>query len=156
VGEKWQSLCEMNVVVDTNIIFSALISAKSIIPEIIFAPYNNFRFYTSEYLFDELEEHKSKLQKASKLTEKEINKAKVELFKYINIISLEIIPIAIWQQAKDLTFDIDPDDIPFVALSIYLDAYLWTGDKTLYNGLQDKGFNKILLTSTMKVMFNPL
>jgi predicted nucleic acid-binding protein len=52
------------------------------------------------------------------------------------------IPDNIWQQANELTVDIDPFDIPFVALSIYLDAYLWTGDKSLYNGLQGKGFNK--------------
>ena len=56
----------MNVVVDTNIIFSALLSAKSIIPEIIVAPYNNFRFYISEYLFDELEEHKKQTSKSVK------------------------------------------------------------------------------------------
>jgi len=146
----------MNIVVDTNIVFSALINSRSTISEIIVAPYNNFKFYTSTYLFDELEEHKSKLQKASKLTEKEIDRTKSELFKYINIISLEIIPAGIWQQAKDLTFNIDPDDIPFVALSIYLDAYLWTGDKILYNGLQNEGFKKILLTSKMKNLFNPL
>ena len=142
----------MRIVVDTNIVFSALISSSSIIPEIIIAPYGNFKFYTSEYLFYELEEHKIKLQKASKLTEKEINRAKIELFKYINIISLDIIPQEIWQKAERLTFDIDPDDISFVALSIFLNAYLWTGDKTLYNGLQNKGFDKVILTSIMRKM----
>jgi len=144
----------MRVVIDTNIIFSALISSGSIIPEIIIAPYGNFRFYTSEYLFDELEEHKIKLQKASKLTENEIDRAKIKLFKYISIISLDIIQQEIWQVAEALTFDIDPDDISFVALSIFLDAYLWTGDKTLYNGLQNKGFDKVILTSTMRKMFD--
>ena len=144
----------MRVVIDTNIIFSALISSGSIIPEIIIAPYGNFKFYTSEYLFDELEEHKIKLQKASKLTENEIDRAKIKLFKYISIISLDIIQQEIWQVAEALTFDIDPDDISFVALSIFLDAYLWTGDKTLYNGLQNKGFDKVILTSTMRKMFD--
>jgi putative PIN family toxin of toxin-antitoxin system len=142
----------MRVVIDTNIIFSALISSNSIIPEIIVAPYRNFRFFTSDYLFEELDKHKSKLQKASKLTEKEIEKSKTKLFKYINTISLNIIPQEIWQEAEKLTFDIDPDDIPFVALSIFLNAYLWTGDKILYNGLQSKGFNKVLMTSTIRGM----
>ena len=72
-----------------------------------------------------------KLQKASKLTEKEIERAKTKLFKYISVISLDIIPQKIWQEAEALTFDIDPDDISFVALSIFLDASLWTCDKTL-------------------------
>ena len=142
----------MNIVVDTNIIFSALISSSSTIPDIIIAPFSNFRFYTSEYLFEELENHKNKLQKASKLTEVEINKAKTKLFKYINVISLEIIPQEIWQEAEALTFDIDPDDISFVALSIFLDAYLWIGDKVLYNNLKNKGFDKILLTSELRAI----
>ena len=147
MDEKPQSLLKMRIVVDTNIIFSALISSSATIPDIIIAPFSHFNFYTSEYLFEELENHKYKLQKASRLTEKELTKAKTELFKYVHVISLEIIPQEIWQEAEALTFDIDPDDIPFVALSIFLDAYLWTGDKVLYRGLINKGFDKILLTS---------
>ena len=143
----------MRIVIDTNIVFSALISSRSMIPEIIIAPYSNFKFYTSDYLFDELEEHKGKLQKSSKLTEKEIERARTELFKYINTISLSIIPQKIWQEAEELTFDIDPDDISFVALSIFLNAYLWTGDKILYNGLKNKGFDKVILTSAIRKMF---
>ena len=140
----------MRIVVDTNIVFSALINSKSAIPEIIIAPFGNFRFYTSEYLFEELDNHKDKLQKASRLTEKEIDRAKTKLFKYITPISLAIIPQDIWQKAEDLTLDIDPDDIPFVALSIFLEACLWTGDKVLYNGLKEKGFDKVLLTSELR------
>ena len=139
----------MRIVVDTNIVFSALINSSTTIPDIIIAPFSHFRFYTSEYLFKELEKHKQKLLKVSKLTEQEINKAKTELFKYISSISLEIIPQEIWQEAESLTFDIDPDDISFVALSIFLDAHLWTGDKVLYNGLIKKDFNKVLLTSDL-------
>jgi len=142
----------MRIVVDTNIVFSALISSSFTIPEIIIAPYGRFKFYTSEYLFEELERHKHKLQKASKLTEREIEKATTALFKYINTISLEIIPQKVWQEAEELTFDIDPNDIPFVALSILLDAYLWTGDKVLYYGLINKGFDKVLLTSELKTI----
>jgi len=139
----------MKIVVDTNIVFSALISSSTKIPDIIIAPFNHFKFYTPDYLFEELENHKHKLQKASKLTEKEIDKVKTELFKYINTISLEIIPKEVWLEAEFLTFDIDPDDISFVALSIFLDAHLWTGDKVLYNGLIRKGFDKVILTSEL-------
>ena len=142
----------MRIVVETNIIFSALINSRSTIPEMIIAPFNDFKFFTSEYLFQELENHKKKLQKASKLTEEEIIKARTELFKYIKIISLELIPQDIWLIAEDLTFSIDPDDTPFVALSIFLDAYLWTGDKNLYAGLKKKGFYNIFCTSELREM----
>ena len=143
----------MKIVVDTNIVFSALISSGSTIPNIIIAPHGHFKFYASDYLFEELDRHKHKLQKASKLTEKEIEKAKTILFKYINTISLGIIPQKIWQEAEALTFDIDPDDCSFVALAIFLDAYLWTGDKILYNGLINRGFDKVLLTSELEGLF---
>ena len=142
----------MRIVVDTNIVFSALINSKSTIPEMIIVPFSEFKFFTSEYLFKELENHKNKLQKASKLTEEEIIRARTELFKYIKVISHELIPQEIWHIAEDLTFDIDPDDIPFVALSIFLDAYLWTGDKELYAGLKKKRFNNVFLTSELREM----
>jgi len=140
----------MNIVVDTNIVFSALISSSSTIPDIIIAPFTYLKFYTSEYLFDELENHKEKLQKVSRLTEKDINIAKTKLFKYITTISLEIIPKEVWQEAEKLVADIDEDDIAFVALSIFLNAHLWTGDKVLYNGLKNKGFDKIIFTSEIQ------
>jgi len=140
----------MNIVVDTNIVFSALLSSSSTIPDIIIAPFTYLKFYTSEYLFDELENHKEKLQKISRLTEKEIDIAKTKLFKYITTISLEIIPQKIWQEAEKLVADIDEDDIAFVALSIFLDAHLWTGDKILYNGLKNKGFDKVIFTSEIQ------
>ena len=114
----------MRIVVDTNIVFSALISSSATISDIIIAPFNRFRFYTCDYLFDELDNHQEKLLKASKLSEKEIDKARINLFKYINVISLGIIPQNIWLAAEALTFDIDPDDIPFVALSMFLDAHI--------------------------------
>jgi predicted nucleic acid-binding protein len=48
----------MRIVVDTNVIFSALINSNSTIPEIILAPYSRFKFYTPEFLFEELDNHK--------------------------------------------------------------------------------------------------
>jgi predicted nucleic acid-binding protein len=143
----------MKIVVDTNIVFSALANSNGRFAEIIIAPFGIFRFYAPEYLLEELENHRDKLLKASKLTDKEINRASSKLFKYINLISLEIIPSEIWRQAEELTSDIDPDDISFVALSIYLDAYLWTGDKVLYNGLKNKGFNKIISTAEIREIY---
>jgi len=139
----------MRIVVDTNIIFSALIGSGVTIPDIIIAPFNRFQFYASQYVFEELENNKGKLLKASKMSEEKIDIAISKLFEYIKIIPLEIIPQNIWLAAEVLTLDIDPDDISFVALSIFLDAYLWTGDKVLYKGLVKKGFDRVIATSEM-------
>jgi predicted nucleic acid-binding protein len=54
--------------------------------------------------------------------------------------ALELIPRSCWEEVEALVSDIDVDDIVFVALSLYLQACLWTGDIVLYNGLKAKGF----------------
>lgn len=38
------------------------------------------------------------------------------------------------------------DDISFVALCLFLDMKLWTGDKQLYIGLTQKGFDNLITT----------
>ena len=98
----------------------------------------------------ELNNHHDKLKKASKLNDEQIDTAKYRLFKYIDFLSLDIIPTRYWIKAEKLVHDIDPDDILFVALSLYLNAYLWTGDKILYNGLKAKGYKNILNTQDIK------
>lgn len=44
--------------------------------------------------------------------------------------------------AFNLCKDIDEKDTPFIALAIEIDAYVWTGDKKLKEGLKKKGFTK--------------
>ncbi len=140
----------MKIIVDSNIAFSALVNSNSLIAEIIIGSGKKYQFYTSEYMLAELKNHHEKLKKASKLNDEEIETAKYELFKYIDVVTLEIIPEKYWLKAERLVFDIDPDDTAFVALSLYLRAHLWTGDKRLYNGLKAKKFDKILSTSELQ------
>lgn len=139
----------MRIIIDSNIAFSALVNSNSLIAEIIIGSGKRYQFYTSEYMLVELQNHHAKLKKASKLTDEEIETAKYELFKYINFITLEIIPQKYWLKAEKLVSGIDLDDVAFVALSLYLKAYLWTGDKKLYNGLKAKKYNKVIFTSEL-------
>jgi predicted nucleic acid-binding protein len=140
----------MKIVIDTNIIFSALVNSNSAIMDIIIGANGKCRFYASDYTNTELKNHYEKLKKASKLNDDEMDIAKYELFKYLNFIELDVITEDYWIEAEKLISDVDIDDIAFVALSIYLQAYLWTGDKILYNGLISKGFDKVLSTAELK------
>jgi predicted nucleic acid-binding protein len=76
--------------------------------------------------------------------------AKYELFKRLNFITLDMIAKDYWKKAENLVSDIDIVDIVFVALTFYLQAYLWTGYKVLNNGLKSKGFDKVLSTTKLK------
>jgi predicted nucleic acid-binding protein len=71
------------------------------------------------------------------------------VYKQVDFFSESTIPFEFWQKAADFVRDIDMDDITFVALSLFLDIKLWTGDKLLIGGLTKKGFKNIITTQEM-------
>ncbi len=139
----------MKIILDTNIIFSALLNTNSTIGELIFDSENVFEFYSCNYMRLEIEKHWDKLKKISKLTDKELQESLFRLFTKIHFINEELISEKIWQKAEKLTADIDIDDTDFVALTYYLKGILWTGDKELYSGLINKGFKKVIRTQEL-------
>ena len=64
----------MNIVVDTNILFSIIITPKGKIATIIETIKKNHKIYISDFSFDELSKHKHKLLALSQLPETEIDK----------------------------------------------------------------------------------
>jgi len=92
----------------------------------------------------EIFEHKEKIVRISKLSDDEILVQLGKILNRINFVSEETIPKKIFRKAYDLCSDIDEDDTPFVALTVFLDGYLLTGDKKLIKGLKSKGFEKVL------------
>jgi putative PIN family toxin of toxin-antitoxin system len=126
------------VVVDTNLIFSALVSRASKIREILF--YSNLAFYCPNFVITEIYIHKDKLLRYSKLNEKELYLYLNEIVERITFIPSEYISKVSREKAYDLCKDVDEKDTPFVALAIELKIPLWTGDKRLKEGLRSKGF----------------
>ncbi len=122
------------IIVDTNIIFSALLNSNSNIGELIFNTENIFVFYSCDYMRYEIRKHWSKLLRISKLTSEEIEESYEKLIGKITFINEALIPGRIWIKAEQTVGDIDVDDVDFVALTNYLKGCLWTGDKKLYNG----------------------
>ncbi len=129
-----------SVVVDTNLIFSALIPKASKIREILFD--TSIIFYSPNYLISEIYKHKDKLIKNSKLNESEFYLYFNGITERINFIPIDFVGVNSRQKAYSLCKNIDLKDIPFVALAIDLDIPLWTGDKKLKEGLKIKGYNK--------------
>ena len=139
----------VKIVVDTNIIFSALLNSNGTIGDLLFNSDHFFEFYSPSYMRYEIEKHWVKLKKISKLSDENLLESKFLVFSKINLINEEIIPIKIWHNAEKIVEKIDIDDIDFVALTAFLKAYLWTGDKVLYNGLKQNNFNRIYSTSDL-------
>lgn len=139
----------LKIVVDTNIIFSALLNTNGTIGDLLFNSDHLFEFYSPSYMRYEIEKHWVKLKKISKLSDENLLESKYLVFSKINFINEEIIPTKIWQNSEKIVEKIDIDDIDFVALTAFLKAYLWTGDKILYNGLKLKNFNRIYSTSDL-------
>jgi predicted nucleic acid-binding protein len=127
------------LVVDTNLVFSALIPRASQIREILLE--NDMEFYSPNILISEIYKHKDKLIKNSKLTESEFYIYFDGIIEKIKFIPTEFIALENRQKAYDLCHDLDIKDTPFVALAIELSVPLWTGDKKLEDGLRLKGFH---------------
>ena len=139
----------MKVVVDSNILFSALLKADAKLAEIILNPAFNLEKISCYFLYIELFRHKEKMLRISKLSEEDILDVFYRLMKKITFINEETITDEDWQQAEQLTTGVDEKDMPFVALAISQRAVLWTGDRRLLEGLQAQGFEQVIDTATL-------
>lgn len=144
----------MKIVVDTNIIFSGLLSPNGTISDLLLNSSNTFDFYSPTYLLDEMENHKEKLQNISGLSGRELNFMQRNLFKKIDFIDLESIRESTWKKAIELTKDVDEFDAPFLALALELESPLWTGDLKLIKGMSKKGIDWILTTNIISEIRN--
>ena len=144
----------MRVVVDTNIVFSAVLNSNGLIGEILFNSQGQFEFYSSEFMLDELTKYKSKLQKLTKMSETKIDLTIHQVMKNIVLISPLAVSDFVWKEAYELATDVDEDDTPFLATAISLEAFIWTGDKKLVNGLRKKGFQNIYSTTDLYELRN--
>ncbi len=140
----------MKVVVDTNIVFSAILNSHSRIGQIILHSGNSITFYSPKYLQLEIQNHFLKIKKITNLCEPEIQELIQILYTKIHFISEELIPKEIIEKADSLTKNVDYDDVMFVALSLHLGCKLWTGDKTLISGLNQNGFTSFISIQELK------
>lgn len=132
------------LVIDTNKLISALISPKGRTAERLIELAQEYSIFACHYLYIEIFNHKNKILKASKLEEAELLELLLGLFNRITFVSEIHILESDWKKAESLCIEIDPKDIPHVALCIHLDCLFWTGDQKMINHLKSKGFDKIL------------
>ncbi|MDX2129651.1 MAG: PIN domain-containing protein [Chloroherpetonaceae bacterium] len=135
----------MTVIVDTNILFSALLKEKSRLRDAFFE--KGISFYAPNYLFIELFRYKEKILKFGKLSDTDFYDAFNGLIEKIQFVQIELISTENRQKAYDLCREADVKDTLFVALTLELNGILWTGDKKLKKHLSEKGFTRFFIAA---------
>lgn len=115
----------MKVVIDTNILLSALIT-DSKTREIIVA--SDYQFYAPETIIDETLKHEDMLLQKSGLKKADLDELLSTLLKYVHIIPNEILQQNTPAAKKEMK-EIDKDDVVFLAAAITIDGIIWSDDR---------------------------
>ncbi|MBW3570108.1 MAG: DNA-binding protein [Gemmatimonadetes bacterium] len=131
------------VVVDTNILFSALLRADTVFAQVLFhAPRT---FFICETTLAELFRRKDKLMRRTRMDEAALVRSYHLLLKRVEVSKEDRIPAQFWSRARTLCAGLDADDEPQIALTLALHGLLWTGDKVLKTGLIARGFDRFFI-----------
>ena len=115
----------MNLVVDANSVMSALIKeGKS--AEILLS--FSLNFYTPEYIFEEIEEHKEEILEKTHRTKDEFDSILMDIKEVIAVIPKEDFEDYIVEAEK---ISPDSDDVMYFALALKLNCGIWSSDKKL-------------------------
>lgn len=146
----------MKIIVDTNIVFSAILNTSSSIGKILIGSENYFEYYSCDFLRLEISKHRKKLQRLTHLSFKEIAELESLVTENITFINEKHIPNKIISETETLLAKIDITDTPFVSLTKHLKGKLWTGDKKLINGLKTKKFINTITTKEISILFDKI
>ena len=139
----------MRLIVDANIVFSAILNTNGKIGDLLINSNAYFSFIAPNFLRTEIRSHYTKLIKISGLTLEEIQEAEFQVYKVIQFISEEQIKVTHWIAADDLVKDIDPKDTHYIAYSKHFRCKIWSGDKSLIRGLEKKNFKNFISTNEL-------
>lgn len=135
----------MTLIADTNILFSAVLKRDSREFSVILSGQHDI--FVCQYAIVELFKHKEKILRLTRCDEDELLEMLYIILKEVNVYNESDIPQPVFNEARFLCSDIDPMDTIFVAIALELNAFLWTGDKKLTNGLSAKGFESCISTT---------
>lgn len=119
----------MNLVLDSNIVISGLITPNGTISKLIINNLAHSKLICPQFLFDELISKFDKIKKITNLNDDQLKELLFRFIKRIDFIENELIDIRFQKEAFELVKDIDKKDLLFIALSLKTGFKLWTGDK---------------------------
>lgn len=136
----------MKIVVDSNIVFSAIMNTQGKLGQILILGSRFFQFYSLGLLKEELDNHKKRILGHTAYSEQQYEQILKILLGKICFVDEILIPEEEYRSALEMARDIDESDAPFIALNNHLSSNLWTGDKKLINGLKGKGYTRVKST----------
>jgi predicted nucleic acid-binding protein len=139
----------VKIIVDANIVFSAILNTNSKIADLLLNSKGVFEYLAPDFLQLEIRKYHYKISKISGLTLPEIQKIENKITKPVVFMSGFHSPANKWITAEKMVIDIDPKDTPYVAFSLFYKCKIWSGDKALRNGLENKGFKNIISTDEL-------
>lgn len=116
----------MELVVNTNRIIAALIK-DSESRKIIYSA--KFSLYTTAFSIKEVEKYKEYILKKAKISENEFNQIMEIILSKIAVYGEYDISKKSMKKAITAMKEIDPDDVPLLALAIELKKDIWSDDK---------------------------
>jgi len=133
----------MKLVVDANILFSALIK-EGITAELISKP--SLELFTPDFILKEIIKHSEIISSKTQRTRGEIDKVLDDLLSVITIVKVREVEDRV-NDAKEISPD--QNDFMYFALALKLNCPLWSNDKLLKN--QDRV--KVYSTSDLIKIF---
>ena len=103
----------MKIIVDTNIVFSAILNSSSRIGKVLLNSKGHFQFYTCDFLRTEIQRHRNKLLKLTKLADNDLIELEVLVTHNITFIFERLLPQDLLLQTEKLLKSIDSNDTPF-------------------------------------------
>ncbi len=110
---------KLKLVLDTNVILSALINENSIIRDILLS--DKIQLYLPEYAFEEIIDHRDTIQEKTGLADIQIVFTLTYLLKKVKIVKKEFFKEDL-KNAWEIMKEIDADDKEFLALAMTLDC----------------------------------
>ena len=146
----------MTIIVDANILISALINPSGKEASIILDNNAKVEFIAPDIIYTEVLAKKNKIIAGSHHTEITFEKSRLLLFSPITVLSVDKFDPDVLKVAEELTYSIDKKDTQYIAISIFLEGLLWTGDLKLLRALKRKGYNQIITTSDFEQILKGL
>lgn len=144
-----ETLYQVRLIVDANIVFSGILNSKGKIGDLLINSQKYLTFIAPDFLRLEIFKHYKRLCKISGMTIEAVREAEFQICKDITFISEEQIKPTIWSSSEELVADVDPHDIHYIAFSKHFRCKIWSGDKELMKGLEKKGFKNFITTDEL-------